>query len=235
MLGSRLPRFLLTNDDGIDAPGLLALEAALPGGAESVVVAPRREFSGCSHQVTTSRSIPVRRIDGRRLAVDAPPADCVRLALHVLRERFDWVLAGINHGANLGADVYYSGTVAAVREAALHGLPAVALSHYRDRVLSADDWTRAAGWVRALLPGLLARPQRPGVFWNVNLPSLPPGPADPQIVECGVDTSPLELRYVRENGEYRYAGEYSQRQRQTGRDVDSCFGGNIAVSVVCLP
>ncbi len=226
---------MLTNDDGIDAPGLDALDAALPEGADSIVVAPCGELSGCSHQVTTSRSIRTRRIDGRRLAVDSSPADCVRLALHVFGERFDWVLAGINHGANLGADVYYSGTVAAVREAALHGLPAIALSHYRDRILDDRDWRRATGWVRQLLPRLLARPLGAGEFWNVNLPSLPPGPGEPRIVECGVDTSPLQLHYVSENGGYRYTGTYSERQRQPGRDVDNCFRGSIAVSLLRLP
>ncbi len=235
MLGSELSRFLLTNDDGINAPGLVALTGALPAGSESIVVAPFEERSGCSHQVTTGRPIRSRRIDNRTLAVDSTPADCVRLALHDFRERFDWVLAGINNGANLGADVYYSGTVAAIREAALHGLPGIALSHYRDRVLSGQDWIRATGWVRRLLPDLLSRPLGQGEFWNVNLPSPPPGPADPQLVECGVDTSPLQLSYTSEDGGHLYTGVYRRRGRQAGSDVDACFGGSIAVSLMRLP
>ena len=235
MLGTNPPRFLLTNDDGVDAPGLAALAAALPAGAESIVVAPFEERSGCSHQVTTSRPIRTRELDGRRLAVDSSPADCVRLALHGSRERFDWVLAGINNGANLGADIYYSGTVAAVREAALNRLPAIALSHYRDRVLTEMDWTRAAGWVRRLLPELLAMPLAPGEFWNVNLPSLPAGPAEPPVVECAVDTSPLQLEYTAEDGGFLYRGVYRRRDRQPGRDVETCFGGSISVSRMRLP
>ena len=228
-------RFLLTNDDGLEAPGLAALEAALPRGAASLAVAPAAERSACSHQVTTSRPIRTRSIDGRRLAVDALPADCVRLAAHAFRDRFDWVLAGINHGANLGADIYYSGTVAAVREAALLGLPAMALSHYRDRVLGEGDWRRATGWVRALLPGLLARPLGAGEYWNVNLPCPAPGAADPPVVECAVDTGPLELAYESRGASYTYAGVYSRRPRQPGRDVEACFGGGIAVSLLRLP
>ena len=232
---SKPQRFLLTNDDGIAAPGLAALEAALPEGAESIVVAPRDERSACSHQVTTSRAIRTKRIADRRVEVDTWPADCIRIAVHGMRGQYDWVLAGINHGANLGADVYYSGTVAAVREAALLGLPAIAVSHYRDRVLSDGDWRRATRWVRNILPSLIERPLARGQYWNVNLPSLPPGPVDPPVVECDVDTSPVDLTYAAGNGNYTYTGVYGRRGRQAGRDVDICFGGSIAVSLLSLP
>lgn len=235
MLGCGGLRFLLTNDDGISAPGLAALEEALPEGAESLVIAPETERSGCSHQVTTAESFLVRCVDRRRIAVASAPADCVRVAVHDYRRSFDWVLAGINHGANLGADIYYSGTLAAVREAALFGLPSIAISHYRDRVLSGSDWRRATGWVRAFLPGLLERPLAAGEYWNVNLPSLPPGPARPRLVECPVDTSPLQLSYEVTDGSYSYTGVYGRRGRQPGRDVDTCFGGSISLSCVRLP
>ena len=228
-------RFLLTNDDGIAAPGLAALEAALPEGAVSTIIAPSAEHSACSHQVTTSRPIRASRLDRRHIAVDSLPADCVRIALHELRDGFDWVLAGINHGANLGADIYYSGTVAAVREAALLGVPAIAVSHYRDRMLDAADWQRATDWVRELLPGLLAKPLQKGEYWNVNLPCPVPGPADPPVVECAVDTNPVHLAYAVDGDHYSYQGVYSRRPRSPGRDVDVCFGGSIAVSLLRLP
>ena len=235
MTGRKPLRFLLTNDDGLDAPGLAALEAAVPEGSDVLVIAPAEERSACSHQVTTARALRARRVNARRLSVDSMPADCVRLALHGFRDSFDWVLAGINHGANLGADVYYSGTVAAVREAALFGVPSIALSHYRDRELSDDDWRRATGWVRDFLPELLERPMERGEYWNVNLPSLPRGPADPPIVDCEVDTSPLQLSYEVEEDCYWYTGVYSSRGRQPGRDVDTCFNGGISVSRLRLP
>ena len=235
MSGPGALRFLLTNDDGLNAPGLAALRAALPEGSHALVIAPSEERSACSHQVTTARGFRAFRVGERTVAVDAVPADCVRLALHDYPGSFDWVLAGINHGANLGADVYYSGTVAAVREAAIFGVPAIALSHYRDRELSDDDWNRASGWVRRLLPALLERPLSRGEYWNVNLPSLPPGPANPPIVECEVDTSPLQLSYAVDAGKYWYTGVYARRDRQPGRDVEACFAGSISVSMLRLP
>src|SRR5262245_7516831 len=148
-------RFLLTNDDGIDAPGLAALAAAARHLGETVTVAPAGPCSSCGHQVTTTRSVRLNDHGEGRYSVEGWPADCVRVALHGAAERVDWVLSGINAGGNLGADVYVSGTVAAVREAALLGLPGVALSHYKRRE-SEFDWLRAAAWVRRLLPELLA-------------------------------------------------------------------------------
>ncbi len=233
--GGRHLRALLTNDDGIDAPGLEALAAALPAGATSLVVAPFGERSACSHRVVTDRALRAERLDTGRVGVDGFPADCVRLAVHEFRDSFDWVLAGLNHGANLGADIYYSGTVAAAREAALLGVPAIALSHYRDRVLSEADWERATGWMRKLLPGLLARPLRPGEFWNVNFPSLPPGRAEPAAVDCPVDTNPVQLRYQVDGSSFQYSGVYTRRPRTVGSDVEVCFGGRIAVSRLRLP
>src|SRR4051794_34816796 len=112
---------MLTNDDGIEAPGLSALEAAAEGvGERRIVVAPAGPQSGCGHAVTTHRPIRVDRRGESAFAVEGTPADCVRLAIHHLDPGVDWVLSGINSGGNLGADVYHSGTVAAVREAVLH-------------------------------------------------------------------------------------------------------------------
>src|SRR5207253_11069229 len=105
-----------------------------------------------------------------------------------------WALAGINSGGNLGADVYLSGTVSAVREAVLHGRPGIAFSYYKRRELD-FDWQRAARWVRRLLPDVLAESAEPGVFWNVNLPHLPPGSPDPDVVRCRLDPHPLPLSF----------------------------------------
>ncbi len=138
-------RLLLTNDDGIDAPGLRALEEAARHLGEAVVVAPEEVQSGCSHQVTTHGPIRVREVSPGRYALDGTPADCVRIGLQHVVPDAAWVLSGINMGGNLGADVYHSGTVAAAREAVLHGWPAVALSHYRRRDVPID-WDRAIRW-----------------------------------------------------------------------------------------
>src|SRR5437764_14701467 len=125
-------KLLLTNDDGIDAPGLAALLAAARPLGEPVLVAPLAAHSGCSHRVTTDGPIRVEHRPAG-FAVEGTPADCVRVALHDIVRDAAWVLSGINAGGNLGADVYISGTVAAVREAVLHGYPGVAVSQYRKR------------------------------------------------------------------------------------------------------
>jgi 5'-nucleotidase len=221
-------KFLLTNDDGFDAPGLAALREAVAGLGELVVVAPAEPQSGCSHQVTTGRPFRVRRHDDVYV-VEGTPADCVRVGLFHLAEGADWVLAGVNAGGNLGADVYVSGTVAAVREAALLGRPGVAVSHYRRRG-EPFDWPRVVPWVRTVLADLLRRPTAPGGFWNVNLPHLAPDADAPTAVECPLDPGPLPVRFRREEELFHYDGDYHQRPRAAGSDVDVCFGGRIAVT-----
>jgi 5'-nucleotidase len=221
-------KLLLTNDDGIDAPGLAALLAAARPLGEPVVVAPAAAHSGCSHRVTTDGPIRVgRRPPG--FAVEGTPADCVRVALHEIARDAAWVLAGINAGGNLGADVWHSGTVAAVREAVLHGVPGVALSHYRQRGRD-FDWPRAARWAEAVLRDLTARPWHAGLVWNVNLPHLEPGAPDPEVVFCPLDPAPLPLDFRRDGELWHYAGDYHRRRRAPGSDVDVCFGGRVAVT-----
>jgi 5'-nucleotidase len=124
-----MPHILLTNDDGYQAPGLRALAAAFADFATVSVVAPSQEQSGAAQSLTLRRPIVVQQIAEHEWAVEGTPADCVIVALHkLLPEKPDLVISGINHGANLGENVYYSGTVGAAREAALHHIPAVAMS-----------------------------------------------------------------------------------------------------------
>ena len=179
-------RILLTNDDGIDAPGMEALRAAVAClGGRPVIVAPAEPHSGCGHRVTTDRPLVVHELGADRFAVAGTPADCVRLALAELATDAAVVVAGINAGGNLGADIHHSGTVAAAREAALHGLPAVAASQYHRRG-STIDWDRAARWLGRVLRRL-PLDAAPGLFWNVNLPDLDPDAPEPAVVECAVD------------------------------------------------
>lgn len=228
-----LMKLLLTNDDGFDAPGLRALAEAVAGLGRPVWVAPHEHLSGCSHRVTTHRPLHAAVRGEAGWAVDGTPADCVRVALAQLAPDAAWVLSGINEGGNLGADVHISGTVAAVREAALHGRPGIALSHYRKRDVDLD-WSRAAAWVRMVLEELLPRPLRPGTFWNVNLPHPASEGPPPRIVFCPLDDGPLPLSY-RVDGEYlHYDGNYHQRVRRPGADVDVCFRGDIAVSLLTV-
>jgi 5'-nucleotidase len=228
-------KFLVTNDDGIDADGLQALVNAAQSLGEPIVVAPAGPQSGVSHAVTWHEGVRIEPREEKRFAIHGTPADCTRLGLlHVVPDA-KWVLSGINHGANLGADVYYSGTVAAVREAVLHGWPGIAVSHYRKTGI-AYDWERATRWITPLLGELIAKPIEPGFFYNVNLPILPPGRIEtPEIVWCELDPKPLPLNYrhEEETGLY-FAGDYNLRGRTPGADVDVCFSGRIAVTAVRL-
>ena len=161
------------------------------------------------------------------------PADCVRVGLHTLAPDAGWVLAGINAGGNLGADVYHSGTVAAVREAVLHGWPGIALSQYHKKGWPID-WPRSAVWLSPLLRRLLAQPHTPGVLWNVNLPHLEAETPEPQVIFCPLDPEPLPLSFRREGELLHYDGDYHGRRRKRGADVDVCFGGAIAVTRLSL-
>ena len=237
---------LLTNDDGIDAPGLSALEAACRGWARRlVVVAPKEPHSGCGHRVTTDRPLVLEQVGPDRFHVDGTPADCVRLALTTLlrpsgeiggvpddRPIVDWVVSGINAGGNLGVDIHHSGTVAAAREAALHGVRALAASHYHRREESID-WDRAAAWMAEVLADVVPMHLAPGEFWNVNLPhplGLGSAAARPPLVECRIDPSPLPLGYTSEPEGWRYRSRYQERQRVADGDVAACFGGAISLS-----
>lgn len=224
---------MLTNDDGIAAPGLEALRRAARQLGEVTVVAPVAPCSSCAHQVTTHRPVKLFMHGPREIAVEGWPADCVRVGLRGLAVPADWVLSGVNAGGNLGADVYLSGTVAAVREAALLGRPGIAFSHYRRRDRD-FDWERTTRWVAALLPDLLRRPIEPGTFWNVNLPHLDAQGPDPNVIFCPLDTNPLPVEFRREGDSFVYTGDYHARPRDPGTDVQVCLAGGIAVSLLRL-
>jgi 5'-nucleotidase len=222
---------ILTNDDGIDAPGIRALQNALAG--KGIIVAPKEQFSGCGHQVTTHKPIHLDKRSPQEYAIGGTPADCTRLALTHIAPDVQWVLSGINAGGNLGVDVYISGTVAAVREAAMHGIRGIALSHWIKRPFLVD-WEQAALLTAQILPILFEKNLPLGSFWNVNLPHLAPDAPAPAMVFCQPSTSPLPVDYHVEGDLYHYRGEYAQRDRLQGSDVDVCFSGNIAVTLLSL-
>jgi 5'-nucleotidase len=223
--------WILTNDDGIDAPGIRALHKAVNG--KGVIVAPIDHLSGCGHQVTTTRPIQVQRRSDVEFAIAGTPADCVRLSISHLCKDVKLVLSGINAGGNMGVDAYISGTVAAVREAAMHRIPGIAVSHYRKGKRNVD-WDVAARWTAGVLADLLSRPLELGTFWNVNLPHLEPGDPDPDVVFCEPCTRPLPINYRVEGDNFYYVGEYANRDRTPGTDVDACFSGHIAVTQIRL-
>ncbi|TDU72972.1 5'-nucleotidase /3'-nucleotidase /exopolyphosphatase [Prosthecobacter fusiformis] len=225
--------FLLTNDDGIDAPGLKALAeavAAVPGARVSIV-APADEQSMCGHCVTTRKPLVVEPRGEGRWAVRGPSADSVRIALFGLDLKPDWVLSGVNAGGNLGQDIVISGTVAAAREAAYHGIPAMAFSHYLVKGV-AMDWPRIASWVTEIMARLSGELLHDGEYWNVNFPHHAPGLLPmPEMVRCIPERMPLDVNYeMTAEGQYQYTAQYSKRPRIPGSDVDECFGGKITVS-----
>ncbi len=225
---------VLTNDDGIDAPGIRALHSALPETNTKVIVAPDAPHSGCSHQMNRGGVITIAERQTDEYAIGGTPADCSRVAISHLYPQVDWVLSGINAGGNMGADIHLSGTVAAVREAALLRKPGIAISQYKYRN-QPFNWARATRLAARVLPQLMAKSVSPGQFWNVNLPAPPlEGLADdePEIVFCEGCTQPLPVEFAVDEGGFRYVGAYDTRLRDPGRDVDVCLSGRIsAVSI----
>ena len=169
---------LLTNDDGIFAQGLWALIDKFTSGHRVTVVAPDRERSAVGHGITLDKPLRVERISITDAlsgyAVTGTPADCVKLAfLEIMDSRPDLVIAGINPGNNVGDDVNYSGTVAAAKEAALYGVPSMAVSIRRYD--EPCDYGDAAVFIKDLADTIVKKGLPFGTFLNVNLPIFSPG------------------------------------------------------------
>lgn len=164
-------RILLSNDDGYFAPGLAALAEAVRQIAHIDVVAPERDRSGASNSLTLSRPLRMQRAASGFYYVDGTPTDCVHLAITgLLAQEPDMVIAGINHGANLGDDVIYSGTVAAAMEGRFLGLPAIAVSLVGREGRYFDTAARVA---LRLLEKLRSHPLPTDTILNVNVPDIP--------------------------------------------------------------
>ncbi|HXC28948.1 MAG TPA: 5'/3'-nucleotidase SurE [Stellaceae bacterium] len=175
----RFARILVSNDDGIDAPGLKLLERIAHALSPEVwVVAPEMEQSGAGHSLTTRRPIRLMEVAPQRYFVDGTPTDCVLLGLkRLLRDRRpSLVLAGINAGGNIAEDITYSGTCAAAMEATLFGVPSIALSQeYRDR--NAVPWGVAEAFAEDAIRRIVAAAADPwpkDTFFNVNFPAAAP-------------------------------------------------------------
>jgi 5'-nucleotidase len=203
-------RILVTNDDGYLAGGIQTLAEAAAALGTVHVVAPDREQSATSHSLTLHYPLRVRKAGGGVSVVDGTPTDCVMLAVgELLDERPDFVLSGINHGANLGDDVLYSGTVAAAMEATILGIPAIALSHVGKDHDHLADW---ADQLKPLLAQLMTRTDFPAeTLLNVNLP-----PVRPHEV-AGVRVTTL--------GRRAYVGSLTRAQDPNGREYFWIGGG----------
>ena len=163
-----MPRILITNDDGIDAPGIAALEDALAAVGEICTVAPLSEQSGAGRRITLHRPFRYEIRGKNRFAVDGSPADCAMTALTLLLDQPpDLVVSGINNGPNLGENAFYSGTIAAAAEGAKYGIASIALSVNQRRDI---DYAPAARFAAELAAKVLAEGLPPGVALNVNVP-----------------------------------------------------------------
>ncbi|WP_243371760.1 5'/3'-nucleotidase SurE [Geotalea sp. SG265] len=174
-------KILLTNDDGVHAPGLKALAEAMTALGEVFVVAPDREQSAVGHALTLHHPLRANRIDENIFAVDGTPTDCVNLGIHsLLSFKPDIVVSGINRGANLGDDITYSGTVSAAMEATLMGIPAIAVS----LVTSAEgtNYDAAAQFAVKLAAAAQKKGLPADTFLNVNVPDLPGERIRPPLV-----------------------------------------------------
>ena len=172
-------RILLTNDDGVNAPGLEVLERiAARFSSDLWVVAPSEEQSGAGHSLTLTQPVRLRKLGERRFCVTGTPTDSVMMGLAWIlkEERPDLILSGVNRGANLGEDVTYSGTVSAAMEGALAGIPSIALSqcYAKEGMGDTVPFAAAEAWAERVLKPLLDTPIAPRTLVNVNFPALPP-------------------------------------------------------------
>jgi 5'-nucleotidase len=171
------PRILVTNDDGINAPGLKVMEAIARQLSDEVwVVAPEINHSGAGHSLTLRRPLRTRRVSERHYAIDGTPTDCVLMALQNVLENegIDLILSGVNHGHNLGEDVTYSGTIAAAMEATLLQVPAIAFSQAcRER--HPVKWKTAEHWAPGIVRPLLSMEWPKDVLININFPDVVAG------------------------------------------------------------
>ncbi|HUT61426.1 MAG TPA: 5'/3'-nucleotidase SurE [Phycisphaerae bacterium] len=229
---------LLSNDDGVNAPGLAALRAVVDDLGHVAVVAPESPQSAAGHAITVHQPLKVTRLDSpgpgefKAISVDGRPADCVRLAIKILlAERPDLVLSGINAGANVGINVFYSGTVAAAAEAAMCGIPAVAFSAAAE---GGDiDYPRAAELCRWVLDRLLGGGIKRGDLVNVNIPTLGDGrPRGVRFVPqstAGMEDTYHGQRAADGDELYRLGDDYSFHH-QADSDVACLAEGYITIT-----
>jgi len=226
---------LLCNDDGILAPGLVALYRELTGLGEVSVVAPASGQSAAAHSITITHPLIVERVHVANAfhgdAVEGSPADCVKLAVaNLLSARPDLVVSGINNGENVGIHTLYSGTVAAAAEAAVLGFPSVAVSLERSPEM---DFARAARLAMRVIRRLLEIGIQPGQLFNVNIPALKPGwPKGVKVARQSV--LPFEDKFIcrKDPGGRNYywlAGEFGDSSLEVGTDLRAQRDGYITV------
>ena len=227
------PLILVSNDDGINSPGIRELHRALCGLGEAVVVAPDREQSTCSHALSLHHPLRVSQLKPNWFAVNGTPADCVYLATsHLLSRTPDLVVSGINAGANLACDVIYSGTVAAAVEGVLVGIPSIAVS-----LTEGTDFAFSAKVAQSVSAMVLERGLPAGILLNVNVPPNPTSDVALVPTRLGrrnyhrcvdVRTDPRGNQY------YWLGGPHIQTEPVDRSDSDAIDAGHVSVTPLHL-
>ncbi len=238
-------RILISNDDGIGAPGIKRLEKiAADIGAEVWVVAPEEEQSGTGHSLTLRRPLRIRKIAARRFAVDGTPTDCILLAVNQIMKgsRPDLVLSGINRGSNLGEDMTYSGTIAAAMEATLLGVPAIALSQRvpYETLNSANqaDFSAAEVYAARVIRKLTAIAWPQDVLMNVNFPDRPAAEVTGIEITCEgrrkIGDEILEGFDPRGEAYYWIGNQKTSPTYAKGTDLAAVHDGKVSVTPLSL-
>ncbi len=179
-------RILLSNDDGIQAMGLNFLKTRLEKDHEIIVIAPDQERSSCGHALTLGEPIRVTKIENNVYSCTGKPADCVLVGLgNICKDnKPDLIISGINHGANLGQDRYYSGTIAAAREGSFRGIPSIAVSLATMSIRDMEHFEVAADCIADLVNQDVASLIPENTLLNVNVPNLPQNKIHNQLFKC---------------------------------------------------
>jgi 5'-nucleotidase len=228
------PLVLLSNDDGYASPGIQTMKGALEAAVDVVVLAPETEQSASSHALSLHRPLRLRSVEPKVFALDGTPADCVYVALHagarVLPRRPDLVVSGINHGMNLGQDAFYSGTVAAAREGALRGIPAVASSAH-----PSVDLAAVAQLTMRIALELLAAAGARGALLNVNVPPKWNGRLQATRLGARIYEEVVDFRRDPRGREYLWVGGPGVRhERDAGTDTDAYDDGFASITPLLL-
>ncbi len=236
-------RILISNDDGYEADGIRALASVLSKKHEVIVVAPEYQQSGMSHAITVAKPMELKNrknTDGYENTIEAwsicgTPADCVKIYLESMAEGHmpDLVLSGINHGANLGTDVLYSGTVGAAIEGFLHRIPAIAVSRDYDSDLPMEK--AAEIFVNLFMQQLLDREKEPALY-NVNFPRVLKEKPELVFTKQGTRDYTNAFKRIEEDGRVYYLlqGEIYDHHNDESTDIEAVKNGFVTVTPLQL-
>lgn len=230
-------KILITNDDGIKAPGIIALAKEISKNHEVIVVAPREQKSAASHSISIHNPIKIReeKIDGvdcKVYSVVGTPADCTQAGLSLLCENVDLVISGINRGLNCGTDILYSGTVSAAVEGAIYGVPSIAMSMEVDWERFDEDYEKAAKWASRILDTVEGEYLRKDVVINVNVPNLYENEIK-GVKVCRIGKSTYKTQYIlieeNEDKVYKTAGTRNEIEEDDS-DIYYLSKGHVTVT-----